>query len=65
MDNDSNMRTIPEQWIQQYVDQLLDLAKRLDEGSKMRAAVLLRAEHAMDLVQTYRDHELRTEGPRS
>jgi len=45
---------IPEVWIQKYVDQLLEIAGRLSEGP-MRDAVLLRADHAMDLVKAYRE----------
>lgn len=45
---------IPESWVQRYVDQLLAFAKGLPEGSALRQAALMRADHAMDLVQAYR-----------
>jgi hypothetical protein len=44
---------IPEEWIKKYVDQLLELAGRLEPGA-MRDAMLLRADHVMDLVHAWR-----------
>lgn len=49
----SEPTAIPEEWIKKYVDQLLEMAKRLESGP-LHAALLLRAEHAMDLVEAYR-----------
>jgi len=46
---------IPESWVQDYVDQLLRVAKKFDPGSAMRAATLLRVEHALDMVKAYRE----------
>lgn len=48
------MTAIPLDWIKHYVDQFLEVAGRLPEG-KMRDAALLRAEHAMDLVQAWKE----------
>jgi len=48
--------SIPEDWIKHYVDVLIASAAKL-EPSKFRDAILLRAEHAMDLVKAYRDRE--------
>lgn len=44
---------IPQLWIKDYVDSLLLLAAKLHEGS-MRDATMLRAEHAMDLVEAFK-----------
>lgn len=48
---------IPLEWIKNYVDALLDFAKKFDKSgdSPMRAAALLRAEHAMDLVKAWKE----------
>jgi hypothetical protein len=55
---------IPEEWIKIYVDQLLAMAEKLPYGA-LRDACLLRADHAMDMVRAWREHERtpkRTEG---
>lgn len=52
----ASLEDIPQQWIKNYVDRLLTIVKELEPG-RMRDAVLLRAEHAMDLVQAYRERE--------
>ena len=44
---------IPEEWIKEYVDQLLAAAAKLETGA-MHQACLLRADHAMDLVKAFR-----------
>lgn len=49
-----NLVSIPETWIKQYVDQLLDTAAKLPTGP-MRDACLLRADHTMDLVRAFRE----------
>jgi len=46
-------RSIPEEWIKRYVDQLLKAAQGLEPGA-FRDAVVLRAEHVMDLVEAFR-----------
>ena len=50
----SDPAAIPEEWIRKQVDQFLDLAKTLDNGSAMQDAVLQRAEIIMDLVQAWK-----------
>lgn len=50
---------IPQEWIKKYVDQMLDLAKKLGPGP-MQDACLLRADHAMDLVKAFRESGKRT-----
>ena len=50
---------IPEEWISKYVTTLLDIAKKLQPGT-FRDSVVLRAEHAMDLVEAWR--EVKTKG---
>ncbi len=47
---------IPQTWIMQYVDKLLNMAQRLPENSPMRTAAALRAEHAMDMVKAFQEH---------
>jgi hypothetical protein len=49
------MKPIPQEWIRDYVDKMLLLAARLPEGSPMRAAAALRAEHIMDMVQAWQE----------
>lgn len=44
---------IDQQWIKEYIDQLLDLAGKLPEGP-MKQATLLRVDHVMDLVEAWR-----------
>jgi len=51
------MKDIPQDWIKRYVDQLLDVAKQLPDGSRMKDAALLRADHVMDLVKAWRESE--------
>jgi hypothetical protein len=41
-----------ELWVKTYLDQLLEVARKLPDGP-MRNAVLLRAEYTMDLVQAW------------
>jgi len=52
------MNAIPEEWIKKYIDGLLEGAQKLEPGN-FRDAIVLRAEHAMDLVQAY--HESKKE----
>lgn len=49
------MKPIPQEWIKKYVDQMLEIAGKFPEGSAMRAAAMLRADHAMDLVKAFRE----------
>ena len=50
------MKPIDPDWIRQYVDSLLALAERLGPG-RMREVVLQRADHILDLVKAWTDHE--------
>lgn len=52
----TNPKSIPEEWIKEHVDKLLDMASKFDNNSPMREACLLRAEYYMDLVKAWRDH---------
>jgi hypothetical protein len=47
---------IDQQWIQQYCDQLLKLAERLDAGP-MRDATLRRIEAVMDLLDAWQKRQ--------
>lgn len=49
---DTVYSSIPQAWIKRYVDQVIEMAGKLDDGG-MRDATLLRAEHAMDLVRAW------------
>jgi hypothetical protein len=48
--------SIPEEWVRDYVDQLLAVAASFQDGA-MKASAALRAEHAMDLVTAHRAKE--------
>ena len=45
---------IPDAWIKHYVDLLLNASGKLEPGL-FRDAILLRAEHAIELVRAYRE----------
>lgn len=45
---------IPIDWIRNYVNQLLDIAGKLPQGP-LRNATVLRADHAMDLLQSFQN----------
>ena len=48
------MNNIPDEFIKNYVDQLLLAAAKIGPG-KMSDAILLRADCIMDLVKAYRE----------
>lgn len=48
------MNAIPEEWIKRYIDQLLAAAKVLPEGG-FKTSILLRAEHAMDMIGMWQE----------
>lgn len=48
-------KPIPQDWIKNYVDQLIAAAKLFDEGSVMREAVARRADAVMDMIKAFRD----------
>ena len=45
---------VSQEWINDYVGQLLETAKSLPEDSALHQALLRRAEYAMDLVTAWR-----------
>lgn len=51
-------RDIPIVWIQKYVDQVLESARKLDTGT-FRDALLNRANVVMDLIQAWRESDKR------
>jgi hypothetical protein len=51
------MKPIPQEWIRDYVDKMLSLAATLPENSLMREAAALRAEHIMDMVKAWQEHQ--------
>lgn len=50
----SIMNNIPDEFIKNYIDQLLIAAAKIGPG-KMSDAILLRADCIMDLVKAYRE----------
>ena len=48
---------IPEEWIKGYVDQLIKIAGELERDSPMQLALLIRADHVMDMVKAYRENK--------
>jgi hypothetical protein len=42
-------------WIKEYIDALIAGAARFPEGSKMHDAILIRADHAMDMVKSWKE----------
>lgn len=49
-----DQRSIPESFIRDYVDKLLEIAAAM-QPSSFRDAIVLRADNLMDLVEAYRD----------
>lgn len=54
---DRSKMDIPQNWVRNYVDQILVMAKQFEDASPMRAACVMRAEYAMDLVKAFRESE--------
>ena len=48
------MKPIPQEWIRDYVDQLMEAAKLFDEGSAMREGALAKADAVMGMVEAFR-----------
>ena len=46
---------IPEKWVKEYVEKLLETAAKFPRG-RMRKVTLLRVDHIMDMVEAYREH---------
>ena len=51
-DGPGAMDPIPQEWIRDYVDQLLAVAQRLGPGV-MQDAALQRADHVMEMVRAF------------
>jgi hypothetical protein len=45
--------TLTAQWLREYVAKLLSAAAEYPEGDKMRAAITLRADHILDMIETW------------
>jgi hypothetical protein len=50
--NERDRNPVDQQWVQHYCDEFLKIAARLDDGL-LKNAVLLRVEHAMDLLDAW------------
>ena len=50
-----NTHDIPQVWVKEYIDQMLVIAEKFLEGGVMQQAAMLRADHAMDLVKSWRE----------
>lgn len=50
----ASFEPIPQEWIKEYIDQLIKGAKEIPEGP-FRTAILNRVAHAMDLVEAFRN----------
>ncbi len=48
------MKPIPQEWIKNYVDQLIGVAKELPENGLMRSSLILRADAVMDMVEAFK-----------
>jgi hypothetical protein len=51
------MVDIPQEWIRDYVDQLIEVAKTFPPHSVMKQAAMVRAEYIMDLVEAFRESD--------
>jgi hypothetical protein len=49
------MEPIPQEWIKDYIDQLLRVAAQMDERGALRASMLLRADNVMDMVKAFHE----------
>lgn len=50
------MKPIPQEWLKKYIEDLLGFAGKFGPESKMGQATLLRAEHIMDMVNSFKEH---------
>lgn len=48
---------IPQEWIKNYVDKLIRVAKELPENSVMQSSLILRADAVMDMVAAFRESD--------
>lgn len=46
-------KDIPVAWIQKYVDTLIEVAEHMPQHGAMHTSTLLRADHAMDLLEAW------------
>lgn len=49
------MKPIPQEWIKNYVDQLIRVAKELPENGVMQKSMMLRAEAILDMVIAFKE----------
>jgi hypothetical protein len=49
------MKPIPQEWIKNYVDQLISVAKELPAYGAMQSSMMLRADAIMDMVIAYKE----------
>jgi len=50
-----NERDIPQEWIHNYINQMLEVVKTLEPNSTMYSAILNRADIILDLVKAFRE----------
>lgn len=48
---------IPQEWIMNYVDKLLSIAREMKLETPMRNDVMRRADYAMDLLSAFRESQ--------
>lgn len=53
----ANWQPIDQDWIKRYVDQLREVASKWPVSSSMHAALVMRADHVMDLVKAWRERK--------
>lgn len=46
---------LPQEWVKNYVDQLIKVAKELPENGVMQKSMMLRAEAILDMVIAYKE----------
>ena len=51
------MDPIPQEWIRDYVDSLLEAAKEFGADSRMAQAAMQRADTILDMVKAFRDRQ--------
>jgi len=49
------MKPIPQEWIKNYVEQLISVAKELPAYGAMQSSMMLRADAIMDMVIAYKE----------
>lgn len=51
-----SVEPIDPEWVKKYVDQLLECARKFNTGP-MRDAMLLRADHVLDMVKAWKERK--------